>query len=487
MLIFNLKNCSIMKLKKIIFITCASIVMISCSKVTDIGETDIIGGEVALKTVANCEAATIGTYSGFSTIMNIQLNFTLADEVRRAEFYNAGTTHEWQYNNADVGIRDNFTAISDLYRMIDRANRVIQALPVADSTRPGDIVLKNRLRGECLFLRAWAHFDAFRYYCGNYTPTGLAMPYKETPSILPVARIQMQPYFQKLNADLAAAKLLVPNNLTDLNRTNVLSVAALQARVALYMNDWANASTFATEFITGRPLSSIAAFGGIWTDANTNELSMRVVRNTSVRLGSLFMGTSPSSTNISQITWAPSTALLSSYDQVNDVRYAAYFRTEPLLVAPRPNILINKYRGATGTTYGSTLEHVVNEKVFRTAEMVLIRAEARAELNNFTGANSAETDLNMLRAARIVGYTPATLASKADAINAIINERYKELPYEGHRFWDLKRRGLAVSRNATDAPTTAAATLSAGNFRFLLPIPLTELNVNPLMQQNPGY
>lgn len=476
-----------MKLKKIFLLTSVCIGMFSCSKLTDIPETDTIAGPVALKTVANCEAATIGAYAGFSTVMNIQLNFTLADEVRRAEFYNAGTTHEWQYNNSDVGIRDNFTGITDQYRIIDRANRVIQALPAADSTRPGDIVLKNRLRGECLFLRAYAHFEAFRYYCGNYTPTGLAMPYKETPSIAPVARIQMQPYFQKLNADLAAAKLLVPNNLTDINRTNVLSVAALQARVALYMNDWAAAQTFATEFINARPLSSIASFGGLWTDANTNELSMRVVRNTSVRLGSLFMGTSPSSANISQVTWAPSTALLASYDQVNDVRYAAYFRTEPLLVAPRPNILVNKYRGAAGTTYGSTLEHVANEKVFRTAEMVLIRAEARAELNSFTGANSAEADLNMLRAARIVGYTPVTLASKSDAINAIMMERYKELAYEGHRFFDLKRRGLPVSRNAVDAPTTAAATLPAGNFRFLLPIPLTELNVNPLMQQNPGY
>ncbi|MFY8127025.1 MAG: RagB/SusD family nutrient uptake outer membrane protein [Chitinophagaceae bacterium] len=476
-----------MKLKKIIFIAFASLGFYSCEKVTDIQETDIIAGSTALKTVANCESAVIGAYSGFSTVMNIQLNFTLADEVRRAEFYNAGTTHEWQYNNADVGIRDNFTAISDLYRMIDRANRVIQALPVADSTRPGDIVLKNRLRGECLFLRAWAHFDAFRYYCGNYTPTGLAMPYKETPSIDPVARIQMQPYFQKLNADLAAAKLLVPNNLTDLNRTNVLSVAALQARVALYMNDWNAASTFATEFINARPLSPIASFGGLWTDANTNELSMRVVRSTSVRLGSLFMGTSPSSANISQVTWAPSTALLASYDPINDVRYAAYFRTEPLLVAPRPSILVNKYRGAAGTTYGSALEHVVNEKVFRTAEMVLIRAEARAELNNFTGANSAETDLNMLRAARIIGYAPVTLASKSAAVSEIMTERYKELAYEGHRFWDLKRKGLPVSRNAADAPTTAAATLPANNFRFLLPIPLTELNVNPLMQQNPGY
>jgi hypothetical protein len=40
---------------------------------------------------------------------------------------------------------------------------------------------------------------------------------------------------------------------------------------------------------------------------------------------------------------------------------------------------------------------VADAKVFRTAEMYLIRAEARAESGNFAGANSAESDINDLR------------------------------------------------------------------------------------------
>jgi hypothetical protein len=61
------------------------------------------------------------------------------------------------------------------------------------------------------------------------------------------------------------------------------------------------------------------------------------------------------------------------------------------------------------------------------------------------------------------------------------------LPYEGHRFWDLKRRNLPVSRLLADAPNANAQTLAAGSFRFLLPIPNPEINANPLIQQNPGY
>jgi len=51
----------------------------------------------------------------------------------------------------------------------------------------------------------------------------------------------------------------------------------------------------------------------------------------------------------------------------------------------------------------------------------------------------------------------------------------------------LKRRGLPVDRLPTDAPTTNAAILPAGDYRFLLPIPDTEMKANSLMVQNPGY
>lgn len=119
--------------------------------------------------------------------------------------------------------------------------------------------------------------------------------------------------------------------------------------------------------------------------------------------------------------------------------------------------------------------------------MYLIRAKARVELDKFTGVNSAVSDVNALRAARITGYMDVVFASKAEAIDAILLERFKELAYEGHRFWDLKRRGLPVERLASDAPTSIAAVVAAGNFRFLLPIPQPEILANNLMEQNPGY
>lgn len=467
---------------------------VGCKKLIEIEETDALIGETALKTVSNVEQAVIGTYAAYSMNMNILLNSSLADEVRTAgEFYNAATTHEWQYNSQDVGLRDNFTAISPQYSMINRANLVLANVVRADSTTAGDNTKRNRLKGEALFLRALGHFELFRYYCSNYNPDALAMPYMETSTLTKFPRIKQGPYFQKLLADITEAKTLLPNNLTDIGRATVVSASALHARIALYMNDWATAETNATTFINAIPLATAAGFPGIWTDANTLEVGFILRRTTANagiygRLGSIFRGTSSVNggvINIGTITWQPTDELYNLYDKVNDVRFNSYIKDEPLLIAGgRTGRIVRKYEGGA---YGTATENIASDKVFRTAEMFLIRAEARAELGRFTGANSAEADINALRAARITGYAPVTFASKDQAITETLSERLKELAFEGHRFFDLKRRNLPVTRLATDAPNVPAQNLAAGNFRFIMPIPQPEILANPLMVQNTGY
>ncbi len=473
-----------MKHFKIAFSSLLLLTVISCKKVIDVEETDFIGGDIALKTVGNNQQGIIGAYAGLGTEMAILLNATLADEVKKSEFYNAATTHEWQYTSTDIGIRDNFTAFTPYYRVIDRVNRVLQALPSADSTKAGDNTLRSRLRGEALFLRAFSHFELSRYYTGNYEPNGLALAYMEVPSLEPQARITMQPFYQKLMADMAEAKTLLPNNLTDIYRANKLTVSGLQARVALYMKDWPNAITYATEYINAIPLASSATFDGIWKDANTEEVAFKLKRTPSIgtKIGSLFRGTSANATTIGTVTWMPTDKLWNAYDQVNDIRFSSYLKDEPLLAAAgRPSHIVKKYEG---TGYGTAGENVADAKVFRTAEMYLIRAEAKAETNDFVGA---ALDINALRKTRITGYTDVSFVSRDEAIAAIMLERFKELAFEGHRFWDLRRKNLPVERLASDAPSALGTTLPAGNFRFLLPIPNTEIQANSKIQQNPGY
>lgn len=102
---------------------------------------------------------------------------------------------------------------------------------------------------------------------------------------------------------------------------------------------------------------------------------------------------------------------------------------------------------------------------------------------------------------------PAQSASKIAFKQTIIDERSRELAFEGHRKLDLMRWGTLVSTMqnmkiivAAQAPTAANTTFGyAGGVKFLVPytnftardtlfaIPQPELSLNPAMTQNPGW
>lgn len=151
-------------------------------------------------------------------------------------------------------------------------------------------------------------------------------------------------------------------------------------------------------------------------------------------------------------------------------------------------IVIDKYPGKQGSHNSNDL------KVFRISEMYLIKAECRAEANDFTGAANA---VRMVRSARnyISGATVPTpnYSNQTEAYADILLERRKELCFEGHRYIDLKRIGTKAGVSETDRFVADSQNSSAVNpfnisvtdYRFTLPIPQGEINVNP-MDQNPG-
>ena len=110
--------------------------------------------------------------------------------------------------------------------------------------------------------------------------------------------------------------------------------------------------------------------------------------------------------------------------------------------------------------------------------------EANAMLGN---DGPAMDDLNDLRAARIVGYVDENLTGNA-LMDAIAVERRKELAFEGHRWFDLKRKNLPIVRGA-DCVSGPAVTcsLDANDFRIVTPIPQSEVFANDNITQNPGY
>ena len=137
---------------------------------------------------------------------------------------------------------------------------------------------------------------------------------------------------------------------------------------------------------------------------------------------------------------------------------------------------IKKYAGADGAL------NLNDVKVFRTAEMYLARAEAYVHTGNL---QAAAADLNTLRAARIRGYTPEQFSDATTLLNAILLERYKELAFEGHRYYDLRRTGHNIERIAADLPSGMTnAVLTPADNAYYMPIPQAELLANPSMQPN---
>ena len=127
--------------------------------------------------------------------------------------------------------------------------------------------------------------------------------------------------------------------------------------------------------------------------------------------------------------------LTEMFDQVNDRRYSLFF------VQSDKSSYAYYYDFGSGASIWqttATLNRFYYATVgLRTAEVMLIAAEANARLGN----NSAAMQyINDLRIKRIYGYQAEVApSSQTDMIKLIITERRKELLFGFHRFWDLKR------------------------------------------------
>jgi hypothetical protein len=151
-------------------------------------------------------------------------------------------------------------------------------------------------------------------------------------------------------------------------------------------------------------------------------------------------------------------------------------------------IVIDKYPGKAGS-------HTSNDlKVFRLSEIYFIKAECLVRANNLAGAANLIRQVRQARSYTGGTVPTPTYANAAAALADILLERRKELSFEGHRYIDLKRLGADANVSGTDRSSQDAINSSATNpvnitisdYRFTLPIPQSEININPLIQ-NAGY
>jgi len=463
--------------KYMIYLLVALISFSSCKKELNQQPTDLFSDANAFITMDDVQRGTNGAYGRYGAYASdIYASALISDEARLGPD-NSGQgalTYRYQYASDGTTGGDVIGAFYGYYGMIDQINRVLPKVPTVTAT-PAEEPRRNILKGQLLALRGIAHFGLLQSYCKNYDAAdtrGIPVMLVSNPLAYP-PRNTMAETITQIESDLAEAKTLLPAVTTaDFKDTvmNRINIAAYQARIALYKRDYDAAIGFASEVINSgiKPLVSGSQFQAIWTDDTDNEVLFRIRYETSTAIGGLWTTTGDN------VYIAPSDKLVNSYI-TNDIRLNTYIGQT-----------INGAKRCVGKYYSSSRGgRVVDMKACRTAEMYLIRAEAYAKKAS-PDVTLGAADLNLLRSNRIAGYANQVFASATDLFNAVIEERFKELCFEGFRIFDLKRNNLPVQRLAADA-SAAWQTLPAGDYRFVFPIPNDELLANPQMVQNDGY
>jgi hypothetical protein len=389
------------------------------------------------------------------------------------------------YNNFSFIATDGVTEdiYSEGYATMLQANRIIAA-PVASDANV------QQLKGEAYIMRALTYLTMVNFYGPAYTVSstapGVAIittpTYVTGPFITP-ARNTVAAVYKQIISDLDSAYSIMPAAGTSLHaiNSNYLSnyaAKAIEARAYLYEGDYADAITAALIVVNngGYTLTTTpAAFTAYWANpaAVTNkqetifELNMNTTSNN---------GTNGLDAMYNQAGYGD---LLATDDIYND--YSATDERKSLIVKGTrgglPALIVNKYTNYTNTNDKDDV------KIIRYAEVLLTLAEAYAQ----TGDNAdAQKYVNMLATNRDPSFTGYTDTGAA-LISDILNERRKELAFEGLRFFDLKRLNLVINRPAEPYAYPSYPTVGTSDIHRLLPIPTSQLTADPNTVQNPGY
>jgi hypothetical protein len=480
-----------MKIKNIFLITSFIVLFVSCEDAINIGPKDEITDSNAITTMEQLRLATTGVYGSIGGQSFIEWSAYFTDECRKAPT-NRGSgvqVHTWSINTATDEPEAYY---SGLYGTINSANTVLSKIDNVPAISEQDKKEKEKIYAELIAIRAIAHFDLLRFFATSYTdPNALAVPIVDKVIVfekLPRNTVGQVMAFVKKDMESAYNILNELGNNEDITRITPLAVQALRARIALYSKEYDDAIAFSTEVINAVPLVETEVVNNItklktpqdyldiWADINDTELVYKLKRvSGNASIGQVFQGENR------DVFYNVSYDLFSKF-QSSDVRRRVGALIEP--GSTQSNWKVGKYSGPD-TDYG-----LADIKVVRVAEMYLILSEAQT-LKSSPDFTAAANAINTLRASRRLttsALPDLIFTNQADAIVEILLERRRELAFEGHRYFDLKRFNLGVNRIKEDVVLNPfAEDLPAGDYRFTLPIPQNAIFANDKLSQNPRY
>lgn len=183
------------------------------------------------------------------------------------------------------------------------------------------------------------------------------------------------------------------------------------------------------------------------------------------------------------------------FDEANDGRAMFYTSGQEKqidnLAEFTDGYAMTKWKNITsGGQPGKDLEFVdIDFPMFRLADVYLMYAEA-VERGGQGGSEAKAVSLvNTLRE-RAYGDTSGNITAGQLSLSFLIDERARELYWEGHRRTDLIRFGLFTGSDyvwAYKGGSNEQAGTATSEIYNLFPIPASDVNSNTNLTQNPGY
>lgn len=430
----------------------------SCKKFLDLKPKTDIGESVALNNKERIQRALTGAYSRFQVGEYYGFEWSnavwLSDD--NVTSYGAGTT-DLQFDNHEILASSNTMEICwrAMYQAVNATNNVIDGVQTVDDPTFTQEE-KDNTAGQAYFLRALVYFDMVRTWGG--VPLVLTPTRGYDNATASVKRNTAEEVYAQVLKDLDLAESKLPETLNR-NIATKKAAQALKAKVYLYKQDWANAEKYAGILIADQAeYSLVKPFSKLITEKNNSESIFELDYN-------------PTDGNSLATTFYPTD--LGGLYRIGPTQEIIDLLNNPNQGGDRKTLIGNFNGRIYGNRYreAGTGKNDDNYAILRLAEMYLIRAEARAHLNNIPGG---ESDLNVIRAR---ANAPLLSASTADQLLQLVeNENRMEFAFEPHRWFDLIRTNRA------------AAVLGVSDTKkYLFPIPTSEIVANHNLQQNPGY
>lgn len=513
-------------MKKIFFIAIAVLLTAtSCSE--ELMETYAPGAlveEAAIQTPDDLQLFLNNTYNGLTSRSQAEFVSIFTDEVGIGfENGGQGINDEYVFFLAPQSDGpDNIWAVN--YFTIARANRILDLASKLNPTAAADIDKLNRIKAEALTLRAYCHLTILSYFTTDMkNPNALAGIISNR-----IYAIDDNDYPRNTNAEFYAfihndlnQAITIYNSLPTIAFNSIFATRTfaqgLKARAYMYAGDYPNAETWANTVITTSGLS-LATYGNYPSVflTETNPLNVEVIfklkrtaqqNAQATNLHNAWYNGSPS---IAGAPWFEISRGLFNKLNPSDTRYRTIVHPNSVIdpgyatsvdVRNSDKLLINKHGGtltAGGTPWAGTGTNGNNNdiKIMRLSEMYFIRAEARTAAADYAGAATA---LKVIQDARYTTPQPLPVLTNAtSAWKAILDERRIEFAFEGYRYIDIKRLGTlansGIDRHPADYQSSTSnypagnpANLPLSSYKWTLPIPNSETNVNSVIQQNPGY